>query len=97
MSIALPIITSEVYVSVHDIEERPDHAAFQEAIGAGDSSDVAASMSMRKISGIERITYHFSDWYSFRTYVGGVFQYFIILLAATLIVCSGKSVHEKAT
>jgi hypothetical protein len=97
MAVILPILTAEIYVSVHGIEERPDNAAFAKRIEEGASVDEAAFYSMRKITGFERITYRFEDWINFREYLATVAQMFIILLAATVLATSGEARDEPAT
>jgi hypothetical protein len=90
MSLAIPIISEEIFVSAHKISERPSHSAMQEALKDGASEEVALANSYRRVEGLERITYRFSDWYSFREYLSRVAHYFVILLVATFIV-SGVS------
>ena len=97
MSLVLPILLTEVFTVAHDIDERPDQAAFAEAIERGKQPEVAMDMSMREIVGLERITHHFQDWFSFQTYLAGVMQYFIVIIVATLIVSLGKLRNERAT
>jgi hypothetical protein len=97
MALVLPIISVEIMVAVNDIEERPDQAAYARAIEKGEDALVASSISMRKITGFERITHRFEDWYSFRRYLGGVAHYFVVLLIATSIVSVVRPYEIRST
>ncbi len=71
--------------------------AYTDAIDRGEPPEVAMTTSMRKITGLERITHHFKDWFNFQAYLTGALHYFIVLIVATLIVSSGKFYGTRAT
>jgi len=90
MALVVPIISSEMYVAANGIQERPDRAAYAATLEGGSTPLETAAISMRN----ERITYRFSDWYSFSEYARQVLYYFFILFVATLLV-SGVRLHHN--
>ena len=97
MALVLPIVSVEIYVAANDIEQRPDQAAYADALESGATPEEAAAVSLRKITGIERITHRFEDWYSFRDYAWQVLYYLSILLVATLLVSGFRLYDNRAT
>lgn len=97
MAVILPIVSVEIYVLVNDIEDRLDHVAYERAIERGEDPLDAATGSLRKISGFERITHRFQDWYSFQEYLWQVGYYFAVLLIATLLVSGVKLYGNRTT